>query len=37
MKASPLRACDQLHNKADIKDKIAIIERGDCMFIEKVR
>lgn len=37
VKASPLRACDQLHNKADVKDKIVIIERGDCMFIEKAR
>ncbi|MPC13214.1 ER degradation-enhancing alpha-mannosidase-like protein 3 [Portunus trituberculatus] len=37
VKASPLRACDQLHNKGDIKDKIVIIERGDCMFIEKAR
>lgn len=37
MKAVPLRACEQPHNKAEIKDKIVIIERGDCMFIEKVR
>lgn len=37
VKADPLRACEQPHNKAEIKDKIVIIERGDCMFIEKVK
>lgn len=37
VKAVPLRACEQPHNKAEIKDKIVIIERGDCMFIEKAR
>lgn len=37
MKAVPLRACEEPLNKDEIKDKIAIIERGDCMFIEKVR
>lgn len=36
MKAVPLRACDKLDNEGDIQGKIVIIERGDCMFIEKV-
>lgn len=36
MKATPLRACEQLKNEGEIRGKIVIIERGDCMFIEKV-
>ncbi|XP_042222341.1 ER degradation-enhancing alpha-mannosidase-like protein 3 isoform X2 [Homarus americanus] len=37
LKASPLRACEQLDNESEVQGKIAIIERGDCMFIEKAR
>ncbi|XP_071551477.1 ER degradation-enhancing alpha-mannosidase-like protein 3 [Panulirus ornatus] len=37
MKATPLRACEQLDNEDEIRGKIVIIERGDCMFIEKAR
>lgn len=36
VQASPLRACEQLTNEDEIAGTIAIIERGDCMFIEKV-
>ncbi|KAL0280067.1 UNVERIFIED_CONTAM: hypothetical protein PYX00_001470 [Menopon gallinae] len=35
--AEPLRACDTLVNADHLKDRIIIIERGDCMFISKVR
>lgn len=35
--AQPLRACCQIYNAAALKGKIAVIERGDCMFIEKAR
>nr|XP_045621161.1 ER degradation-enhancing alpha-mannosidase-like protein 3 [Procambarus clarkii] len=37
VKAAPLRACEQLTNEGEIQGKIVIIERGDCMFIEKAR
>ncbi|XP_069942665.1 ER degradation-enhancing alpha-mannosidase-like protein 3 isoform X1 [Cherax quadricarinatus] len=37
VKATPLRACEQLGNEDEIHGKIVIIERGDCMFIEKAR
>lgn len=37
IRASPLRACGQLDNTAEITGKIVIMERGDCMFIEKAR
>lgn len=33
----PFRACDDLTNGNLINGKIAIMERGDCMFIDKVR
>lgn len=36
VRASPLRACEQLTNEDEVAGTIAIIERGDCMFIEKV-
>lgn len=36
VQASPLRACEQLTNEDEVAGTIAIIERGDCMFIEKV-
>ncbi|RZF46374.1 hypothetical protein LSTR_LSTR007907 [Laodelphax striatellus] len=35
--ADPLRACDTLTNPKRLKGRIAIVERGDCMFVEKAR
>lgn len=35
--ADPIRGCQPLVNADDIKGKIGIIERGDCMFIDKAR
>ena len=34
--AMPLRACEALINTADLVDKIVIVERGDCTFVDKV-
>ena len=34
---SPLEACNTLLNSEDIKGKVAIVYRGNCMFAEKVR
>lgn len=34
--AEPLRACEPLLNAAELVNKIAIVERGDCMFVDKV-
>jgi len=34
--AMPLRACEALLNAADLVDKIVMVERGDCMFVDKV-
>lgn len=36
MKASPIKACGKLENGEEVKGKIVILERGECMFIEKV-
>jgi len=36
-KADSFRACVPLENPDDVKGKIAVIERGDCMFIDKAR
>ncbi|KAL3218637.1 hypothetical protein MRX96_031448 [Rhipicephalus microplus] len=33
----PLRGCGELRNSHDIKGKIVIMERGECMFVEKAR
>ncbi|KAK5642770.1 hypothetical protein RI129_008937 [Pyrocoelia pectoralis] len=33
----PFRACTDLQLKNQIKGKIAIVERGDCMFVDKAR
>jgi len=33
----PFRACEALMNSADLVDKIVIVERGDCMFVDKAR
>ncbi|GAB1597645.1 ER degradation-enhancing alpha-mannosidase-like protein 3 [Argonauta hians] len=35
MVAEPYKACVPLANTKDVKGNIAIIERGECMFIEK--
>lgn len=34
---SPFRGCGELHAPSLIKGKIAIMERGECMFVDKVR
>ncbi|CAH0546636.1 unnamed protein product [Brassicogethes aeneus] len=34
---SPLKGCSEIEQAQSIKGKIAIMERGDCMFVEKVR
>ncbi|KAF2349550.1 PA domain, partial [Trinorchestia longiramus] len=35
--ASPYRACETLSNDDEVKGKIVIVERGDCLFIDKAR
>lgn len=35
--AQPFRVCNDLQNIERMKGKIAIMERGDCMFVEKAR
>ena len=35
--AQPYRACQALVNPEGVKDRIVIMERGDCMFIDKAR
>ncbi len=37
MKAEPFKACQTIENPDSLKGKIAFIERGECMFIDKVR
>jgi mannosidase alpha-like ER degradation enhancer 3 len=34
--AHPLRVCGDLLNPELLRGRIAIMERGDCMFVEKV-
>jgi len=34
--ADPLRVCGDLLNPERLSGRIAIMERGDCMFVEKV-
>jgi len=34
--AEPFRACEALINAAELVNKIVIVERGDCMFVDKV-
>ena len=34
--AHPLRACEPLINPEWLRGRIGIVERGDCMFVEKV-
>lgn len=33
----PFHACTDFHDKADLSGKIAIIERGECTFVDKAR
>lgn len=35
--AQPFRVCSDLENADKMKGKIVIMERGDCMFVEKAR
>lgn len=35
--AQPYRACQNLKNKEEIRGKLVLLERGECMFVEKVR
>jgi hypothetical protein len=34
--ADPLRVCGDLLNPLRLRGRIAILERGDCIFVEKV-
>ncbi|KAK7576581.1 hypothetical protein V9T40_012867 [Parthenolecanium corni] len=35
--ATPLRACEPLRNPDELRGRIVIVERGECMFVEKAR
>lgn len=35
--AEPMKACSSLTNAEELKHRIAVMERGECMFIDKVR
>lgn len=35
--AEPYRACGDLKNKNHVRGKLVLLERGDCMFVEKTR
>ncbi|XP_052093110.1 ER degradation-enhancing alpha-mannosidase-like protein 3 [Mytilus californianus] len=37
VQAVPYKACTQIENADEVKNKIAVIERGDCMFNDKAR
>ena len=32
----PYDACSEIQNKEELQDRIAIAQRGGCMFIDKV-
>ena len=34
--AEPFKACTSIANAEELKHRIAVIERGECMFIDKV-
>ena len=36
MKAIPYRACENIENSKEIINRIVVVERGGCMFIDKV-
>ena len=35
--ADPIKGCETFRNLDDIRGRIAIMERGECMFIDKAR
>lgn len=35
--ARPFRACGDIVNSRELFGKIAVVQRGDCMFVEKVK
>lgn len=35
--AKPYKACGTLENAAEVKGKIVLLERGDCLFVDKAR
>lgn len=35
--AEPFQACGEVQNKDELSGKIAIIERGECTFVDKAR
>ncbi|XP_065213544.1 ER degradation-enhancing alpha-mannosidase-like protein 3 isoform X1 [Planococcus citri] len=35
--ASPLKACEPLKNSEVLRNRIVVVERGDCMFVDKAR
>ena len=35
VRADPLTSCGELANGDELKGKIALVQRGDCMFIGK--
>lgn len=35
--ARPFKACGDILNRGEIFGKIAVVQRGDCMFVEKVK
>lgn len=37
VKTSPYTACDPIHNAGELKGRIALVLRGDCMFAAKAR
>lgn len=37
VKAAPYRACQHVENSKDIINRIVVVERGGCMFIDKAR
>uniref|UniRef100_T1IVL0 alpha-1,2-Mannosidase n=1 Tax=Strigamia maritima TaxID=126957 RepID=T1IVL0_STRMM len=35
--AEPFRSCEELKNPQEVEGKIGLVERGDCMFVDKGR
>ena len=36
VKVEPYRACEAIVNQPELQGRIGVVERGDCMFIDKV-
>ena len=36
MIASPFKACGELDDEESLQGKVVVLERGDCMFVDKV-